>query len=403
MSRRCSRCVYDDTVPAITFDDRGVCNYCAIHDSLDREYPTGVEGRRRLEALAAEIKRDGRGKRYDVIVGVSGGCDSSYLVHLARELGLRPLAAHFDNTWNGTTAVSNIHAVLKALDVDLYTYVVDNEEYDDIYASFMRAGVPDVDAPTDLALAAVLYKAAEEHGIRHIFEGHSFRTEGVAPLGWIYMDGRYVRSVHRAYGRVPMRTYPELTLSGMLWWMGLKGIKKHRPLYLIDYRKQDAMQLLSGYGWQWYGGHHLENLFTAFWHAYFLPQRYGIDQRLLGHAALVRSGQLSRDEALERLAVPPSFEQSRLDMVKKRLGFDDAEFDRVMSLPHRTYRDFPNYKRTFERLRPLFWALYKLGRVPKSFYMKFTVPDPIFAGQRVTWRSKPKPVLAPEPTAAGEK
>lgn len=383
---RCARCVYDETVPAISFDSNGVCNYCAVHDTLDREYRTGPDGLRRLDALAARIRREGRGKPYDVVVGVSGGCDSSYLVHLAKELGLRPLAVHFDNTWNSNIGVSNIHAVLGALDVDLHTYVADNEEYDDIYAAFIKAGVPDLEAPTDLALAAVLYMAAEKYGIRHIFEGHSFRTEGVAPLGWIYMDARYVRSVHRSYGRVPMRTYPALWLSRMLWWMGIKGIQKHRPLYLVDYRKRDAMAVLARYGWQWYGGHHLENLFTAFWHAYFLPQRYGIDQRLLGHAALVRSDQLARAEALAALAIPPSFDPARLDMVKKRLGFSDTEFDRVMSLPHRTYRDFATYKRTFERLRPLFWALYKMGRVPKSFYMKFTVADPINAGQQVRWR-----------------
>lgn len=388
--QRCVRCVYDETVPAITFDAEGICRYCRSHDALEREYPTGAEGRRRLEALAARIKRDGRGKRYDVVVGVSGGCDSSYLVHLAKELGLRPLAAHFDSTWNSNTAVSNIRAVLEAHDVDLFTYVADNEEYDDIYASFMRAGVPDLEAPTDLALAAVLYMAAEKHGISHIFEGHSFRTEGIAPLGWIYMDDRYVKSVHRAHGRVPMRTYPSLSLSRMLWWMGWKGIQKHRPLYLVDYRKSEAMELLSGYGWKWYGGHHLENLFTAFWHAYFLPQRYGIDQRLLGHAALVRSGQLSRSDALDQLAVPPALEPARLQMVKKRLGLSEEEFARLMSLPHRTYRDFDNYKRTFELLRPLFWALYKLERIPKSFYMKFTVSDP---------RPAPAPSALTRPTA----
>lgn len=372
---RCVRCVYDDSVPAITFDGNGVCNYCRSHDMLALEYPTGDRGRQRLEAIAARARAEGRGRPYDVVVGVSGGCDSSYLVHLAKDLGLRPLAAHFDNTWNSNIAVSNIHAVLTALDVDLYTYVADNEEYDDIYASFMRAGVPDLEAPTDLALAAVLYMAAEKYGIRTIFEGHSFRTEGIAPLGWIYMDARYVTSVHAAHGRVPSRTYPALTLRRMLWWMGVKGIRKIRPLYYIDYQKQDAMRLLRGYGWQWYGGHHLENLFTAFWHAYFLPQRYGIDQRLLGHAALVRSGQLARDEALAALAIPPSFDPARLAMVKKRLGFSEDEFARVISLPHRTYRDFATYKRAFELLRPLFWALYKLDRAPKSFYMKFTRPD----------------------------
>ena len=144
MSRRCARCIYDETIPNITFDANGVCNYCHIHDQLDREYPTGDAGAERLRAIAEQIKRDGRGKKYDVVVGVSGGCDSTYMLWLAKQLGLRPLAAHFDNTWDSMIAVENIHDALTKLDVDLDTYVVDNKEYDDLYRSFLQAGVPDI-------------------------------------------------------------------------------------------------------------------------------------------------------------------------------------------------------------------------------------------------------------------
>ena len=159
MKQICSRCVYDDSVPSITFDSAGVCNYCHQHDSMEAEYPVGDEGEKRLHAIADEIRREGRGKQYDVIVGVSGGCDSSYMLYKAKELGLRPVAVHFDNTWDSTVAVENIQNVLKALDVDLYTYVVDNEEYDDIYRSFLKAGVRDVEAPTDIGLAVTLNMA----------------------------------------------------------------------------------------------------------------------------------------------------------------------------------------------------------------------------------------------------
>ncbi|HNT55151.1 MAG TPA: hypothetical protein PKG95_10595, partial [Anaerolineaceae bacterium] len=144
MTRRCTRCIYDETISNITFDEQGVCNYCHMHDRLNAEYPTGAAGEARLQALVAQIRQAGRGRKYDVIVGVSGGCDSSYLLYRTVQLGLRPLAVHFDNTWNSTTAVENIHDVLKKLDVDLYTYVVDNKEYDDIYRAFLEAGVPDV-------------------------------------------------------------------------------------------------------------------------------------------------------------------------------------------------------------------------------------------------------------------
>jgi len=378
MTRRCSRCIYDETISNITFDEQGVCNYCHIHDRLNAEYPTGAEGEARLQSLAEQIKRAGRHKKYDVIVGVSGGCDSSYLLYRTVQLGLRPLAVHFDNTWNSTTAVENIHDVLKKLDVDLYTYVVDNKEYDDIYRAFLRAGVPDVEAPTDIGLAAVLNMAAEKYGVQYIFEGHSFRTEGISPLGWIYMDGRYIRSVHRQFGTVPMRTYPNMLLGDFLKWTAVLSLKKIRPLYYMDYVKKDAMTLLTReLGWEWYGGHHLENRFTAFWHTFFMPQRYGIDTRLLGYAALVRSGQITRDQGLELIAQPQTYDPELVEMVIKRLGYTQAELDELMQQPRKTYRDYPSYKKTFEFLRPLFWALYRLNRVPKSFYLKYTFPDPL--------------------------
>jgi len=375
--KRCSRCLYDETVPNIHFDENGVCNYCHIHDQLNQEYPTGEEGKRHLRALADQIRKEGRGRQYDVVVGVSGGCDSSYMLYLSKQLGLRPLAVHFDNTWDSTVAVENIHDVLNKLDVDLYTYVVDNKEYDDIYRSFLKAGVPDTESPTDIGLAVVLNMAAEKYHIKYIFEGHSFRTEGISPLGWIYMDGKYIQSVQKQYGTLPLKTYPNMLMPNFIKWTAVLGIKKIRPLYYIDYVKKDAMTLLTReLGWEWYGGHHLENRFTAFWHTYFMPKRYGIDTRLLGHSALVRSGQITREQGLEMLSKPQEYDPELFEMVKKRLGFSDEEFEQFMNLPRRTYRDFKTYKQTFERMRPFWWLMYKLNRVPKSFYIKFCFSNP---------------------------
>ncbi len=398
MARRCTRCIYDEHVPSITFDEQGVCNYCHSHDQMDAEYPTGAEGEKRLQAIADRIRKAGRGKKYDVIVGVSGGCDSSYMLYLAkRVLGLRPLAVHFDNTWDSTIAVENIHNVLKALDIDLFTYVVDNEEYDDIYRSFMRAGVPDIEAPTDIGLATVLYMAAEKYGIRYMLEGHSFRTEGVSPLGWLYMDGKYIQSVHKRFGQKKMKTYPNLWLHKFMWWTALGGIEKIRPLYYIDYNKKAAMEMLTrDFGWQWYGGHHLENRFTAFYHAYFMPQRFGIDQRQLGYAAMARSGQMDREEGIRLMSQPPKVDPELIEFVQKRLGFSDEEWNKLMTMPRHSYREFTTYKKTFEKLKPFWWLMYRMGRVPKSFYMKFTNPHnaplPFMQNQPA-----PQPVLAEEP------
>lgn len=371
--KQCSRCLYDETLPNISFDEEGVCNYCRVLEQMAYEYPNGEAGARRLEAIAAQIKEEGRHKKYDLIVGVSGGCDSSYMIYKAKELGLRPLAVHFDNTWNSTIATENIHRVLKALDVDLFTYVVDNEEYDDLYRAFFKAGVPDLEATTDLGLATVLYMAAEKYGIRYIFEGHSFRTEGVFPLGWLYFDGKYIQSVHKQFGERKMKTYPNLWLWKFLKWTGFRKIKKIRPLYFMDYDKAIVKDFLTeNFGWQWYGGHHLENRFTNFYHTYFLPQRFQVDNRLVGNAAQVRSGLMSWEEGMRPLTEPPSYDPEIVDLVKKRLGFSDDEFDYYMTMPKHSYTEFRTYKQTFERMRPLFKAMYKLDLVPKSFYVKYT-------------------------------
>lgn len=351
-----------------------MCSYCQVHDNLEALYPTGEEGKRRLIDLFAKIKEEGTGsgKKYDCVIGVSGGCDSSYLIHKAVEMGLKPLAVHFDNTWNSPIATQNIQKVLSKLNVDLYTLVANNKEYDDIYKSFMLAGVKDIEAPTDIALISTMYKACAKYNLSYILEGHSFRTEGISPLGWLYMDGKYVESVHKKYGQLPMKTYPNLTLFKFLWYSIVTKVNRIRPLYYMDYNKEEAKAFLKEkYGWEWYGGHHLENRFTAFYHSYFLPKRFHLDCRILGFAALARSGQLTRDEALEKMASPIDHDEEIISLVKKRLGFNDQTFEEVMTMPVRHWTEFKTYKKTFERLEPVFRILLKLNRIPESFYIKF--------------------------------
>ena len=374
--RTCTRCIYDDALPGISFDQNGMCSYCTLHDQMEAQYPTGPEGERELEALVAEMKAAGKGRQYDCIVGVSGGCDSSFLIHEMVQRGLRPLAVHFDNTWNSPTATNNIYVVLEELGVELETYVVDNDEYDDIYRAFIESGVRDIEAPTDIGFMGVLYRAAEKHKVDYIVEGHSFRTEGVSPLGWLYMDGRYVKEIHRQFGTRPMKTYPNMEFLQFVKWAAFSGIRRIRPLYFMDYLKEPTKSFLSAeYGWEWYGGHHLENRFTAFYHTYFLPRRFGIDMRIIELSARVRSGQLDRSEALAAYAVPPVVDPELLTMVRKRLGYSEERWEELMEAKRTHYSDFPTNKKRFEMLRPFFWLMYRLDRVPKSFYVKFCKPS----------------------------
>lgn len=370
----CTRCIYDEDVPNISFNEQGTCNYCEIHNNLDNLYPTGDVGEARLEVLIKKIKAEGtgKGKKYDCVIGVSGGCDSSYLVYKAVKMGLKPLAVHFDNTWNSPVATQNIQKVLSKLKVDLFTIVVNNKEYDDIYRSFMLAGVKDIEAPTDIGLLTTMYKACAKYNLSYILEGHSFRTEGISPLGWLYMDGKYIESVHKKFGTLPMKTFPNLTILKFLWYAIFTKVQRIRPLYYLDYNKEQVKTFLKNeFGWEWYGGHHLENRFTAFYHSYFLPKRFGIDCRMLGYAASVRSGQLNRDEAFQYLSEEPPYDAEIISLVKKRLGFSEQRLQEVMHLTKKEWRDYGNYKKLFERLEPIFRILLKYNRIPESFYMKF--------------------------------
>lgn len=373
----CSRCIYDQTVPNISFDEKGVCNYCKTMDQLQEEYKTGTaDGINRFLEIIEEIKKDGKNKPYDCVIGVSGGTDSSYMLHMAvKEWGLRPLAVHYDNTWNTAIATENIRKVLGKLKVDLYTHVVDNKEADDIFRSFLKAGVPELDGPTDIALAEVMYRAASKYKVKYILEGHSYKAEGISPLGIMYVDGKYIADIQKKFGSRKIKTFPNMPLPAFLKWILVQRIKKIRPLWYIDYSKEQAKTMLEKeYGWQYYGGHHLENRMTAFHHSVYHPQRFNIDQRNNSLSAAVRSGVLLREKALEIYAQPPVVETELVTYFKKRLELSDKEYSDLMHAPKNYFWNYKTYKKTFERMRPLFYLLYRSSLVPKSFYLKYCFP-----------------------------
>jgi len=373
----CSRCIYDDSVAAISFDQDGVCNYCKMIDGLAQEYKTGTaEGEATINEIIIGIKKDGKGKKYDCVIGVSGGTDSSYMVYWAIQKGLRPLAVHYDNTWNTSIATENIRKVLGKLKVDLYTHVCDNKEADDIFKAFFKAGVPEIEASTDLALSETLYRAAAKFKVKYVLEGHSFLAEGITPLGKNYFDGRYIQAIHKKYGTMKMKSYPLMTFWKFLKWTTLYRIQKIRPLWYISYTKDDAKKFLEKeFGWQYYGGHHLENRMTSFFHSIYCPQKFHVDYRNNSLAASVRTGTLSREEALvEYYEKPPFIERDLLNYFKKRLGLTDEEYERIMSEKPHYWTEFPTYKKRFERLRPFFFILMNANLVPRSFYMKYCFP-----------------------------
>jgi N-acetyl sugar amidotransferase len=373
MMKVCTRCIYDETIPHISFDAHGVCNYCAQYDQMQIEYPTGEAGKKILQSYVDQMKKDGKNKKYDVVIGVSGGCDSSYMLHMAKEYGLRPLAAHFDNTYNSTIAVENIQIVLEKLNIDLYTHVVNNKEFNQIFKSFFKASVPEIDTPTDISLATVHYMAAAKYGIKHIWEGHSFRTEGISPPGWFYMDAKYVETIHKQFGDGKIKTLPILWMSKWLKWIVINRIKKFRPLYYLDYNKEETKKFLSKeFSWQWYGGHHMENRTAYFVNNYYLPKKFKIDLRYCEFSALIRSKQMTRDEALVKIKEEKIFDFDILEEIKRRMDCSDQEFENMMNLPPKHFTDYKTYKETFERMRPLFYILYKTGYVTKSFYVKYT-------------------------------
>ncbi|WP_051350467.1 N-acetyl sugar amidotransferase [Dyadobacter alkalitolerans] len=365
--RVCSEGVWDETVPGITFDKDGVSNFCRLQQQMMADYPQGEKGQTDWEKHVAEIKKAGENKRYDCVIGVSGGVDSSYLLHIAKEYGLRPLALNLDNGFNSEIAVQNIRKITSRLNIDLETYVIDYEEVKDLIKAYMRASVPWIDAPTDLAIKAVMYKVADAEGIKFILRGNDFRSEGKQPKEWTYSDARQLKYLHQKFGSgVKLRTYPMLTLSRMLYCGLVRQIKDIRPYYYLNYSKQTAKALLmEEYDWKDYGGHHHENLFTKFAMAFWLPAKFGIDKRKISLSAQVLNTVMTRAEALQLLNQPYSSEKELLelkDYILKKLEMSVLEYDEVWERAIKDPFDYPsNYKLIMglaTRFKPVLKKLY---------------------------------------------
>lgn len=369
----CVRCLMDDTVTGITFDENGECTFCKIHDDLERKFPLNDETPQILQSLVEKIKQDGKGKKYDCIVGVSGGRDSTYTLHNAVKLGLRPLAVHFDNGWNSEIAVQNIKNATKILGVDLHTHVADWEEFKDLQRSFLFASVPDAEVPTDWVIFSVLFAEAAQYNVKYIIHGHSFRTEGTTPLTWTYMDGKYVQDVQRKFGKVKLKSFPNMSMSKYIYYSLFKKINQIRILYYYHYNESEVLRVLEEeLGWKNYGDKHHESKYTAFFQAYILTRKFNIDKRKLHYSAKVRNGQLTRDEALVIIKKDPyTGGIEALDYCLKKLDLSYDDFDKIMNDAPKSFIDYNSYfnlVKTFKK--PIGWG-NRIGIVPDTVYKKF--------------------------------
>lgn len=369
----CSRCVMDDTVQGITFDENGVCTFCHIHDELEHSFPLNQETPQKLKLLVDKIKREGKGKKYDCVLGVSGGRDSTYTLVSAVKLGLRPLAVHFDNGWNTDLAVMNIKNVCKVLNVDLYTHVADWEEFKDLQKSFLKASVPDAEVPTDWVIFSVLFKAAAAEKVKYIIHGHSFRTEGTTPLTWTYMDGKYVKDVHKKYGSKAIKSFPIMTLFTYLFYTFILNIRQIRLLYYLPYNEEEILgQLKNEVGWQSYGGKHHESKYTGFFQSYILTRKFNIDKRKLHYSALLRNRQMTREEAMKSIQIDPYIGgEETMEYCLKKLDFSYSEFSTIMDQPLNSFLDFKSYYKLIRKFKPLIKWGTQMGLIPDTVYRKF--------------------------------
>lgn len=362
----CINCVMDTTDTRIQFDEMGVCDHCnTFIKTVKPNWHTGERGQRDLLLLVEKIKNSGNGKDFDCIIGMSGGIDSSYLTYIANEYGLRPLVFHVDAGWNSQVAVNNIEKLVDKLGLDLYTEVIDWQEMRDLQLAYFKSGVPHIDTPQDHAFFATMYKFAEQHSIKYILTGANLSTECIRnPIEWMYYqsDSIQLRDIHAKFGTRPLVNYPVTSiLRHKIWLPYVKGIKVVRPLNMVEYDKAAAVQLLTEkFGWQPYPQKHFESRFTRFYEGYWLPKKFGFDTRKVQYSSLIVTGQMTRQEALEKLKTPALDDttvRQEFEYVANKLEISTAELQGYLDAPNKTYRDYKSQE-----------ALYMLGaKVMKAF------------------------------------
>lgn len=349
--RICKNCVMDTTDSVIQFDEKGMCDHCHnYYENILPNWHPDEKGEQKLNEIIRQIKKEGKGKKYDCIIGLSGGVDSSYLAYYAvKKLKLRPLLFACDTGWNLNVAVQNVEKITKGLNIPLHTEIVNWNEMRDLQLAFFKAQVPYQDIPQDHVIFASLYNYAAKNGIKYVLTGGNNSTECVRePIEWVYQnDIRMLKDIHKKYGTIPLKTLP---LCGMfkahLYYRYIKGMKVVKPLDLIPYTKSDAIITLQNeFGWEPYANKHFESVFTRFYEGYWLVKKFGYDKRRCHFSSLILTGQLKREEALVILEKPPYDEKQAmedLEYVAKKLGLSKEKFLELMKKENKTYKDYKN-------------------------------------------------------------
>ncbi len=370
----CSRCVMSTVVPGIRFDADGVCNFCHLHDRMETAYPTGVEGERILQHIAGRIRAAGKGRPYDCVVGVSGGRDTSYCLYYAKEkMGLRPLAVHFDNGWDSDVAKTNLARVCNALDVDLHTIIMDWPESRALTNANIRACVPYIDLTDDVGIAGALYRTAAKENIRYIILSHSFREEGILPLIWNYVDARYTRAIINQFCEMKQfKDFRNVDIHHMLYWILIKGIRVvNITNYYDDTGDRIERFLQENMGWEDTGQHHMDNEMFAIVYNY-TRRKFGFDWRIIEMSAKIRTGVMTRAQALKALETPPFFETTEMvDYCLKKQGISREEYESIIAAPNKYFTDYPSYYKLFRTVRLPIKMLCRMHALPIHTYEKY--------------------------------
>lgn len=354
----CANCVMDTSDTKITFDEKGLCDHCNdFYTNVLPNWHTDETGLKELDEVVSKIKKDGEGKDFDCILGMSGGVDSSYLLHLAvTQLGLRPLVFHVDGGWNSELAVHNIQVMVDKLGLDLYTEVINWEEMKDFQLAFFKSGVPHLDIPQDHAFVATLYNFADKYKIKYILNGGNISTECVRnPMDWLYYgtDMAQINDIIKQFGTLKMETYPFSPVFRHKFYLRyLKGVQVVKPLNYMPYIKEDALELLSRvYGWTPYPQKHFESRFTKFYEGYWLPERFGFDTRRVQYSSLILTKQMERLEALEKLKKPaydPSKIEDEFKYIATKLGITPEKLREYFNMEKKFYTDYKNQVSMFK-------------------------------------------------------